>query len=105
MAISTQQQWTAEGDLAEDITSRPPRHFNVILLNDDYTTMEFVVQILTSIFHHTPAEAMEIMLNVHKQGCGVAGTYSKEVAETKAAQTVSQARENGFPLECRIEPA
>ena len=81
----------------KDRTQRP-RRFKVIMHNDDYTPMDFVTQILEQIFHHSPAAATRIMLAVHKEGAGVAGVYSKEVAETKREQVIQISRENGFPL-------
>ncbi len=89
---------------SEKLQMEPPRSYKVILLNDDYTTMEFVVDILMDIFHHPPEKAEAIMLSVHKSGRGVAGIYDKEVAETKVYQTVERARDAGFPLQCLMEP-
>lgn len=83
---------------------QPPQDYRVILHNDDYTTMEFVVDILTGIFHHPKAVAVKIMLSVHQNGRGIAGIYSKEIAEAKAAQVTSRARAEEFPLLCTIEP-
>ncbi len=81
-----------------------PKNYKVILLNDDYTTMEFVVQVLVTIFKHTKAQATRIMLHIHNQGRGVAGIYPKEVAETRVAQVEQVARDAGHPLECTMEP-
>jgi len=80
---------------------RPDRH-EVLLHNDDYTTQEFVVHVLVRFFHHGSARAQEIMMHVHSRGIGVAGTYTYDVAETKATQTVRYARENEMPLQCSI---
>lgn len=84
-------------------TKKPPL-YKVILLNDDYTPMEFVVELLKSIFHKPHAEATRIMLHVHQNGMGVAGVYPFEVAETKVRTVDELARENLFPLKCVIEP-
>jgi ATP-dependent Clp protease adaptor protein ClpS len=84
--------------------TKKPELYKVLLLNDDYTTMEFVVEILESVFHKGPAEAYRIMLAVHTQGKGLCGVYSFEVAETKVATVVERARENGFPLRAAMEP-
>ena len=77
--------------------------YRVILHNDDYTTMEFVVEILESIFHRSPAEAHRIMMHVHTQGRGTCGAYSFEVAETKVAQVHDRAKESGYPLRASLE--
>ena len=84
-------------------TLRPPR-YKVLLYNDDYTTMEFVVWLLTNLFHHDERMAHDIMLKVHKNGVGVAGIYSREVAETKVEKTIQLARQHDFPLEAGMEP-
>jgi ATP-dependent Clp protease adaptor protein ClpS len=84
---------------------RKPEMFRVVLHNDDYTTMEFVVGILEGIFHKEPDEAHRIMLKVHQQGQGTAGVYPFEVAETKVEMVHEEARVNGFPLRATAEPA
>jgi len=86
-----------------EIRTEKPYFYNVFLLNDDYTTMEFVVQILESTFHKNLTEATQIMLHVHKQGIGLAGVYPREIAETKVESVHRLARENGFPLKCLME--
>ncbi len=78
--------------------TRKPRRFKVLLHNDDYTTTDFVVQILVRHFRKSPAEATHIMLQVHHAGIGVAGVYPKEVAETKVAEVIADARAEGMPL-------
>jgi ATP-dependent Clp protease adaptor protein ClpS len=77
----------------------------VLLHNDDYTTMDFVVMVLETIFHKSAEEATLIMLNVHEQGVGVAGVYPRDVAETKAILVHDLARKNEYPLKCSVEKA
>lgn len=81
-----------------------PRLYKVLLHNDDYTTMEFVIDILASIFNRTTEDAVRIMLRVHHEGIGLAGVYPKAVAETKVAQVDRCAQAAGFPLKCSAEP-
>jgi ATP-dependent Clp protease adaptor protein ClpS len=83
--------------------TKEPELYKVLLLNDDYTTMEFVVQILETVFHKEPAEAFRIMMQVHTQGRGLCGVYTYEVAETKVATVHDLARGNGYPLRATIE--
>src|ERR1700687_1114530 len=82
-----------------------PKLYKVLLQNDDYTTMEFVVFILQRVFHRNETDAVQIMLHVHKKGIGVAGVYSYEVAETRVAQVDALARQHEFPLRCSVEEA
>ena len=94
-----------EGDIlseTRDEVTEPPM-YRVFLLNDDYTTMEFVVEVLKSVFHKSETEATRIMLNVHKAGVGICGVYTYEIAETKVDTVHNLARENGFPLKCSME--
>src|SRR2546425_8368588 len=97
-----------DGEEQVDIKERPksavPRRYRVIFHNDDYTTMEFVVDALIRFFHKSQAEATHIMLTVHKKGSGVAGTYTRDVAETKVEQVMDHAREQGMPLLVTAEP-
>lgn len=81
-----------------------PKRFKVLLFNDDYTPMEFVVQILQEIFQKSPAEATQIMLHVHRRGVGVAGIYVLEIAETKVAQVHQRAEASELPLRAGVEP-
>ena len=83
--------------------ARPPL-YRVLLHNDDYTTMEFVVWVLMTVFHRPEGEAVEIMLHVHQKGVGVAGIYPREIAESRVAQVARLAREHEFPLLCTMEP-
>jgi ATP-dependent Clp protease adaptor protein ClpS len=96
-----------EGDLATDerIRTKKPKQYKVVLHNDNYTTMEFVVLILIKFFHKSETEATHIMLTVHHKGSGIAGIYSKDVAETKVHQVTSFAQDNGMPLKLTTEPA
>jgi ATP-dependent Clp protease adaptor protein ClpS len=87
----------------EQVKTRKPPLYKCILLNDDYTPMEFVVEILKSVFHRTQAEATRIMLHVHQNGMGVAGVFPYEVAETKIRAVEELAKENQFPLKCVME--
>lgn len=86
----------------EDEVIEPPR-YKVLMLNDNYTTMDFVVEVLEKIFNKTASEATQIMLNVHKKGSGICGIYTAEVAETKVALVHHLAQQNGFPLKCSME--
>jgi ATP-dependent Clp protease adaptor protein ClpS len=85
-------------------STQQPRMYKVLFHNDDYTTMEFVVSVLMTVFHHSEAESFRIMMHVHQTGIGVAGVFTREIAETKTAQTTALARKNEFPLEVTIEP-
>jgi ATP-dependent Clp protease adaptor protein ClpS len=90
-------------DFSTDAEAREPRRYRVLLHNDDYTTMEFVIEILVGIFGKTPEEAVSIMLVVHRTGLCSCGVYTEEVAETKVAQVRDRARQVGFPLQCSME--
>jgi ATP-dependent Clp protease adaptor protein ClpS len=81
-----------------------PKKYKVVLYNDDYTPMELVTLILMNVFNKGRPEAESIMMRVHKQGKGVAGVYSKEIAETKSETTKMYARDAGFPLHAETEP-
>jgi ATP-dependent Clp protease adaptor protein ClpS len=89
------------------VRSRPkvkqPSLYKVIMLNDDYTPMEFVVMVLEKCFNRAHEEAVKIMLHVHQKGVGICGVYSYEVAETKVAQVMDLAREHQHPLQCTLE--
>jgi len=95
-----------EGGVAERTRRRvvrPPR-FKVVLYNDDYTPMGFVVAVLESVFRRSPAEANALMLRIHRSGFGVAGVYVLDVAETKVAAVHRMAEERGYPLRAGVEP-
>jgi ATP-dependent Clp protease adaptor protein ClpS len=91
-------------DVREKPKTHVPRRYKVLFHNDDYTTMEFVVDALTRFFHKSQAEATHIMLTVHKKGSGVAGIYTRDVAETKVEEVMKHARESGMPLLVTAEP-
>jgi ATP-dependent Clp protease adaptor protein ClpS len=96
-----------EGTLTEsreDVRVERPRMWRVLLLNDDYTTQEFVVAVLETVFRKPQAEAFAIMLSVHRSGVGLAGVYTHDVAETKMQRTQRLAEEQEFPLLVTIEP-
>ena len=84
--------------------NKEPDEFRVVLLNDHYTTMEFVIEILMKIFHKTTEDALRIMMNVHNKGRGVVGIYTWDIAVTKTEQVHAEANANQFPLRCVIEP-
>jgi ATP-dependent Clp protease adaptor protein ClpS len=84
---------------------KEPREYTVILLNDNYTTRDFVVEILELVFHKNPDEAVRIMLNVHHKGRGVVGVYTWDIANTKTNQVHAMAKQYDYPLKCIIEEA
>ena len=83
--------------------TKKPAMYKVLMLNDDYTPMEFVVHVLERFFNKTHEEAMQIMLHVHQQGVGICGVFTYEVAETKVTQVMDLAKEHQHPLQCTIE--
>ncbi|MBN1480562.1 ATP-dependent Clp protease adapter ClpS [candidate division KSB1 bacterium] len=89
----------------EDVGIDEPRLFKVLLHNDNYTTMEFVVEVLETVFHKSPVEATQIMMNVHRKGLGVCGIYPYDVAESKVVQVHVLAKQKQFPLKCSMEEA
>lgn len=82
----------------------PPKKYKVLMHNDDYTSMDFVVIMLVSVFGKNPHEAFKIMLRIHHEGVGMCGVFPKQIAETKVKTVHDQARKNGYPLRCSIEP-
>ena len=90
-------------DFSVELDVREPRKFKVLLHNDDYTTMEFVVEILRTVFRKNLEQATAVMAAVHERGLGVCGVYTEEVAETKVVQVHEKARAAGFPLRCSME--
>ncbi len=99
-----QYQAGSDTSILEKEKTRKPQLYKVLLHNDDYTTMEFVVTVLRKIFHKSEAEALHTMLTVHHKGVGVAGIYTRETSETKVNQVHEFAREHQHPLKCSMEP-
>ena len=92
-----------ENSIEDNIEISEPGEYKVLLHNDNYTTMEFVVTVLKSVFHKSNEEANQIMINVHKKGIGVCGIYTQEIAETKVYIVNQMATHNNFPLKCSME--
>ena len=92
-----------ENETVELIAIKEPRLYKVLLLNDDYSSMEFVIKVLMQIFHHSFEKATEIMLSVHEKGKGLCGVYAYEIAETKVSQVRKMAKEEKFPLRAIME--
>ena len=99
--MSTKQ----EHELESELSLMEPRQYKVLLLNDDYTSMDFVVEILMNIFHKSYREAEAIMLEIHRKEKGLCGVYTYEIAETKVMQVRKLAREQGYPLKATMEEA
>lgn len=103
---SPEEEGVPEGDVAVQETRpqvAPPPMYKVIILNDDYTPMDFVVEVLESFFNMDREKATRVMLTIHTQGEATCGVYTRDVAETKAAQVVDYAQQNQHPLLCRVE--
>ena len=92
-----------EIELNDDLDLQEPKKYNVFLLNDDFSTMDFVIDVLVRVFRKSVDEASIIMLNIHNKGKELCGTYTYEIAATKVAQVKSMAREKGFPLKAIME--
>ena len=105
MSKRPKKQEKTQGELATKTRITKPSLYKVIMLNDDFTPMEFVVSLLQSLFDKTAQEATEIMLQIHRSGIGVCGVYTFEIAEMKAAQVIEAARRSQHPLRCEIERA
>ena len=89
----------------QDNKLREPRRFNVIIHNDDFTTMDFVVEVLVQVFFLSPGNAHSLMLEVHNTGKAIVGSYTRDIATSKAEKATRMARDNGFPLRLTVEPA
>jgi len=94
----------ADVDVEERQKTSIPKRYHVLFHNDDYTTMEYVVEVLRRFFHKSETEALHIMLTVHKKGKAIAGVYPRDVAETKVVDVMRDARERGYPLLVTAEP-
>ena len=105
MADQQDPRTRAGTDLAEKTRLQEPRLYRVVLLNDDYTTQDFVVRVIVAVFHRTASEATRIMLDVHRKGRGVVGTYPRDIAVTKVSQVHAMARQSEFPLRAAAEEA
>ena len=92
-----------EIELNDEIELQEPKKYKVFLLNDDFSTMDFVIEVLIKVFRKSADEASTIMLNIHNKGREICGSYSHEIAYTKVAQVKSMAREKGFPLKAVME--
>ncbi len=92
-----------ESDVLLEDELKEPRKYRVLLHNDDYTSMEFVIAVLMQVFRKTEEESTEIMLKVHNEGVGVCGVYTAEVAETRVEMVKQLAKQAGYPLKCTIE--
>ena len=90
-------------EVARPRLKRPPL-YRVKLINDDYTTMEFVIAVLQGIFHHSEEKAAQIMMHVHKKGAGICGIFTREIAESKVEQVIQFSQQNKHPLQCTMEP-
>ncbi|AXH10462.1 ATP-dependent Clp protease adapter ClpS [Malaciobacter halophilus] len=92
-----------EVELDNDVKLEEPKKYKVFLLNDDYSTMDFVIDVLVKVFRKSQDEAAQIMLNIHNKGKELCGVYTHEIAATKVAQVTTMAREKGFPLKAIME--
>jgi ATP-dependent Clp protease adaptor protein ClpS len=99
------EEMTADAKIEEKVivALQPPKLWKVLLLNDDHTPMEFVIELLTSIFKHSEITAKELTLEIHNTGNAIAGVYTHEIAETKGIESTQLARANGFPLQITLE--
>ncbi len=110
MALMAKEPIKREDDSGTQVITRPktrtqkPTLYKVLLLNDDYTPMEFVVEVLELYFNKSGEDAWDIMMHVHQKGVGVCGVYSFEVAETKVTQVMDHAKQANHPLQCTMEP-
>ena len=100
--MATKQENTSLLEV-ERSKSKPPRLYKVVLFNDDYTTMDFVIEVLQTFFAMNRERATQVMLKVHQEGCAICGIYPHDIAATKVAQVVAFAKQHGHPLRCELE--
>jgi ATP-dependent Clp protease adaptor protein ClpS len=106
LSIQKTPQWDEESDVLEAKPRlKPPQLYKVVLLNDDYTPMDFVVEVLEMFFNLNRRKATRIMLQIHTEGRGICGVFTRDIAETKVIQVIDYARENEHPLACVMEAA
>ncbi|MBQ5400858.1 MAG: ATP-dependent Clp protease adaptor ClpS [Treponema sp.] len=103
--MAKKTEFSGRGSVMELPELRPPSNYRVIFFNDDYTTMEFVVDVLMKVFHKDRPDAVKIMESVHKTGRAVVGVYAYDIAATRRNMTINMARSEGFPLRCELEEA
>ena len=101
----TEQISKFSNEILEDVEFTLPPDYNVIMYNDDYTTKDFVVEILRTVFHKPIADAVRIMEQIHQTGSAVVGAYTYDIAQNRVAITIRRARKAGFPLRCEMESA
>lgn len=101
--MAAMDQLSGHPDLMTVDRVKEPPYYRVLMHNDNYTTVDFVVKVLVSIFHRSEADANQIMLHIHNRGIGICGSYPRAVAETKVARVHRLAEQEGFPLRCSME--
>jgi ATP-dependent Clp protease adaptor protein ClpS len=99
--MSTETEVVIDEKIKKEV--RPPKKFKVVFLNDDATPIDFVIELLMSIFHHSYETAQQLTLTIHTEGSGIAGVYSYEIAEQKGIEATNVSRNQGFPLQVKIE--
>lgn len=105
MIFSDQQDSTVVERQQQKLKLKPPTMYKVVLLNDDFTPMDFVVIVVQRYFNKDRATALQIMLKVHHEGRGICGVYTRDIAATKVKQVATHARQAGYPLQCVMEEA
>jgi len=103
--VAVKSKSTTKSTTKNTLKAEEPKKFNVVFMNDNFTPMDFVIQLLQAQFGHVPERAFEIMMEVHERGSGVAATLHFELAEQKALECTYISRQNGHPLEVKVKPA